>query len=182
MAAEASGERLEINRAPVMTLWAAVVAQRLGYDWEAALSLGRTVAGLNAQAKGRALGIFQAPREDKERKPERKRSRGEEFWVELLGRPVPAKNTEAGVRAVVEDKPVEPVPVQRYLEQKFGEHLSAAREAMAQLAASLDEDTLADRAYALYEKFRPQIESGKRSWGQKGFLDLGLIRRLAGSE
>ena len=37
-----------INRAPVLTLWAAVVAERLGYDHEAALTLGKGIAGLNA--------------------------------------------------------------------------------------------------------------------------------------
>ena len=41
-----------INRAPVLTLWASVVAERLGYDSKAALSLGKTLAGLNAQSKG----------------------------------------------------------------------------------------------------------------------------------
>ena len=50
---------IQINRAPVLTLWAAVVAERLGYDSAAALTLGRAVAGLNAQAKGRRLHIFE---------------------------------------------------------------------------------------------------------------------------
>jgi len=41
--AEAGG-RIEINRAPVLTLWAAVVAERLGHDRRAALTLAvRTV-------------------------------------------------------------------------------------------------------------------------------------------
>ena len=31
---------VEINRAPVLTLWAAVVAERLGFDWPTALTLG----------------------------------------------------------------------------------------------------------------------------------------------
>jgi hypothetical protein len=47
-----------IDRAPVLTLWAAVVAERLGYDHETALTLGKAVAGLNAQSKGLRLGIF----------------------------------------------------------------------------------------------------------------------------
>jgi len=60
--------RIKINRAPVLTLWAAVVAQRLGFDWKAALTLGRAVAGLNAYSKGRALGIFHpAPRNSRRR-------------------------------------------------------------------------------------------------------------------
>ncbi len=37
-----------INRAPVFTLWAAIVAERLGFDKNEALTLGRAVAGLNA--------------------------------------------------------------------------------------------------------------------------------------
>ena len=47
-----------VNRAPVLTLWAAVVAERMGFDRGAALSLGKALAGLNAQSKGRSLGIF----------------------------------------------------------------------------------------------------------------------------
>jgi len=31
---------VSINRAPVLTLWAAVVAERLGFDREEALTLG----------------------------------------------------------------------------------------------------------------------------------------------
>ena len=37
-----------INRAPLLTLWAAVVAERLGFRRDEALTLGRAVAGLNA--------------------------------------------------------------------------------------------------------------------------------------
>jgi hypothetical protein len=37
-----------INHAPVLTLWAAVVAERLGFSRDEALTLGRAVAGLNA--------------------------------------------------------------------------------------------------------------------------------------
>lgn len=43
---------IETNRAPVMALWAAAVAERLGFDRDEALTLGRTVAGLSVQAKG----------------------------------------------------------------------------------------------------------------------------------
>lgn len=51
---------IEINRAPVLTLWAAVVAERLGFHWEEALTLGRAVAGFNAYSKGKTLGLFEA--------------------------------------------------------------------------------------------------------------------------
>jgi hypothetical protein len=44
--------KIQINRAPVLTLWASVVAQRLGFDERKALSLGKAVSGLTAQSKG----------------------------------------------------------------------------------------------------------------------------------
>jgi len=34
-----------INRAPVLTLWAATVAERTGFERDEALSLGKAVAG-----------------------------------------------------------------------------------------------------------------------------------------
>ena len=166
-----------INRAPVLTLWAAVVAEQIGFSPGEALSLGKAVAGLNAQTKGRALGIFEA-------KPEalgqaKQRKRGEEFWVKLCGRPVPAKNTDQGVRAVSGEKPIEPDGVERYLRQKFGDDLDTAKEAMEALAKACEPDDLAERAFALYETFRPEIPAGKKGWGAKGTLDLGLIRSIA---
>ncbi len=58
---------LTINRAPVLTLWEAVVAERLGFNRKEALTLGRAVAGLNAYSKGVRRGLFQpAPREVRE--------------------------------------------------------------------------------------------------------------------
>jgi hypothetical protein len=123
---------ISINRAPVLTLWAAAVAQRLGFDEAEALTLGRAVAGLNAQAKGRKLGIFK-PHEQKPKKA-REKERGEEFRIEICGRPVPATNTDDGIRAVRARQPIDPESVRRYLDEKFGEDLNAVRSAMHRLA------------------------------------------------
>jgi hypothetical protein len=47
---------IRVNRAPALTLWAAVVAERLGgHPPETALTLGRFVAGSSARAKARRL-------------------------------------------------------------------------------------------------------------------------------
>ena len=170
---------VEVNRAPVLTLWASVVAERLGFGRDEALTMGKAVAGLNAQTKGRMLGIYGKPKAPERGGPPKKVGLGEEFWVEICGRPVPAKNTEDGVRAVVKDKPIEPAKVEKYLSGKFGERLDDVRAAMAHLAGAFEPEDLADAAYELYETFRPKISSGKRGWGQKGDLDLGLIRSLA---
>src|SRR5580700_2894734 len=102
--------KILINRATALTLWATTVAERLGFDQDEALSLGKAVAGLNAQSKGRRLGIYSpAPQEVKKA---RERKRGEEFLVEICGRSVPAVNTTDGVRAVTKDKPIEPAGVE----------------------------------------------------------------------
>lgn len=171
-----SREIIRVNRAPVLTLWAAVVAERLGYDRGEALSLGKALAGLNAQSKGRRLGIFK-PAE----KPEaaREASPGEELRVALLGRSVPAKNTAAGVRAINKGQTVEPATVERYLGGKFGDRLTAVEEAMTALARAYRPNDLAVKAFDLYERFRPAVPGGISGWGAQGELDLATLRSLA---
>jgi len=169
-----------INRAPVLTLWATVVAERLGFSRDEALTLGKAVAGLNAQSKGRRLGIFHPSKEEPARA--REREAGEVFFIQMVGRPVPAINTEDGLRAAIKGKPIDPGSVGRYLEKKFGEDLSAVREAMEALAEAFDPQELAGKSYSLYREFRPQIPAGKRGWGAKGELNLDYIRSLAGSK
>ena len=144
--------KMKINRAPVLTLWAVVVAERLGYDRDAALTLGKAVAGLNAQSKGRSLGIFKPSEKRAEKEKERKK--GEEFSVELLGRAVTVVQTETGLRASIKGKATEPESVERYLKSKFGATLSEVQKVMQRLAASRRPDDLAAEAYALYEQFR----------------------------
>src|ERR1700730_4339009 len=144
-----------INRAPVLTLWAATVAERLGFDQDEALSLGKAVAGLNAQSKGQRLGIFRPVPE--EVKKARTRKRGEEFLIEICGRQVPAINTPNGVRAVIKNQPIEAKSVERYLDSKFGDSLDTARSAMRGLAKAFRPEQLRTKALGLYEDFRPAI-------------------------
>ena len=167
---------VSINRAPVLTLWAAVVGERLGFTKDEALTLGKAVAGLDAYSKGRRLGIFKP---EEEAKKARQKKPGEEFKIEILGRAVPAKNTDAGIRAVRGGKPIDPAGVERYLESKFGDDLDAAWSAMEKLAKAYKPRELAREAYPLYEAIRPAIPEGKKGWGARGDLDLGLIERLA---
>lgn len=48
---------ITINRAPVSTPWAAVAAERLGFDWDEVLTLGRGVARLDARSKRTPRGV-----------------------------------------------------------------------------------------------------------------------------
>ena len=170
-----------INRAPVLTLWAAVVAEMLGFDYDEALTLGRAVAGLNAYSKGVALGLFQ-PTPKAIREQRRKLRKDEVVSVDLLHRAVPARHTDEGLRALSNDRPISSESVKTYLEGKFGDVLDEVYEAMKELAKSLTPSELAEKAYSLYEKFRPEIPPGKKGWGASGKLDLDGIRKLAQSK
>jgi hypothetical protein len=177
---EKNGNRkwVMVNRAPVLTLWAAVVAEVLGFEHDEALTLGRAVAGLNAYSKGVSLGLFQpTPKEVKDRR--RKMRKEEIVTVDLLHRAVPAKYTDRGLRALSGESAIRPESVERYLESKFGDALEDVSSAMLELAKSLPPSALAEKDYALYEKFRPEIPPGKKGWGASGKLDLNLIRRMA---
>ncbi len=169
---------MKINRAPVLTLWATVVAERLGFDRDTALTLGKSVAGLNAQAKGQRLGIFEKPKDPPAAAVSKAHKPDEQFSVAILGRSVPTVQTPQGVRATTKGKPVDPASVQRYLEQKFGQDLADVQAAMEKLAKAYKPDELAAKAYTLYEQFRPIIPEGTRGWGAKGELNLDTIRAL----
>ena len=172
-------KKIKINRAPVLTLWAAVVAKRLGYDEETALTLGKAVAGLNAQSKGKKLGIYEEKSEVEKKEGKRKEKAVKPEFIELLGRGIPAVKTPQGLRAALKGEAIDAESVQAYLEQKFKDDLDDTRKAMQKLAKAFTPKQLESRAYSLYEKFRPEIPEGVKGWGAKGELDLDYIRSLA---
>lgn len=167
--------KVKINRAPVLTLWASVVAERLGFEAGAALTLGRAVAGLTAQSKGRWLGIYEEKEKDSSKAAE---PESDLVFVNLMDRAIPALRTSEGLRAADKGKAADPESVRRYLQSKFGQALPEVERAMRALAASYPADRLAEEAYALYERFRPKVERGKLGWGAEGVLDLDRIRAL----
>lgn len=176
--ANAGPRAIKVNRAPVLTLWAAVVAERLGFRRDEALTLGRAVAGLNAYAKGVSLGLFTpTPKEVRE---QRKKLRPQAtITIDLLQRAVPAVYTADGLRALAKDRPIDPAAVDRYLISKFGDAYRAVYDAMTLLARSRAPAELAAEAYALYEQFRPAVPPGVKGWGAAGILSLDTIRGLA---
>ena len=173
-------DTVTVNRAPVLTLWAAVVAERLGFEHEEALTLGKSVAGLTAQSKGQRLGIFTpSPEAVRRRRAEKAKAAGV-FAVALLGRAVPVLHTAEGLRAVGKDQaPVSPASVEKYLKSKLGEALPAVRAAMVTLAKSRSPERLAEEAFRLYEQFRPGVPAGESGWGAKGALSIKKIEALA---
>src|SRR5215467_1353265 len=81
-----------INRAPVLTLWASVVARRLGFGRDEALTLGRAVAGVSSHRRSDAPHLLVPSRGAiKERRRDLKT--GKCIEVDLLNRAIPIVRT-----------------------------------------------------------------------------------------
>jgi hypothetical protein len=163
-----------INRAPVLTLWAAVVAEKLGHPTDTALTLGRTLAGSAARTKARSIGREQS-RADIAADTPRLRQEHVTAPVFLLEKEVRLLPTEDGeLRAADGDKPADPAAVRRYIEKAFGEHLDEVRNAMGELASRYEPAELNRVGFRLYE-YRPEVRHGSEGWGAKAMLEVEKI-------
>jgi hypothetical protein len=167
---------IAINRAPVLTLWASVVAERLGHPRSTALTLGKTIAGKVAFSKAQTIG--RARKREIVSSPTPKPAGEKTRLLAFMGRHCTMIETASGLMALSEGKPISPKEVGLYLEEKFGDRLDESRLAMVELAASRSPAQLAREAFGLYRKFRPLIPAGAAGWGKDGVLDLDNIRRL----
>ena len=164
-----------INRAPVLTLWASVVAERLGHPADTALTLGQSVAGSSARIKARSLG-----------REEHKAGR-DAVTAKLAVEPVTAPtilfgkeihllpNKDGELFAARGDQPVDPGGVRRYLTKAFGQHLPEVRAAMKTLADRYEPAELNRIGFKLYERFRPEVPAGNEGWAAKAVLQTDKI-------
>ena len=174
---EAAPSPIRVNRAPVLTLWATVVAERLGYPPDTALTLGRAVCGSSARAKARSLGIADDAQEAAERRERAAALKPQRQVVRILGRDVAVLPADDGtLRADDKGKPASARSVQSYIAKAFGDRLGEARAAMEALAASLPPEELNRVGFRLYERFRPDVPAGAEGWGAKGELRVERVR------
>ena len=162
---------ITVNRAPVLTLWGAVVAERLGHPPHTALTLGRAVAGAAARVKARNIGR-------QERRPENAKLVEVHVTapVLLLGKTIRLLPTEDGeLRAADGDLPADADAVARYLTKAFGEHLERVKAAMVALAARYEPQEVNRIGFRLYEAFRPDVPSGAEGWEAKAVLEIEKI-------
>ena len=109
-----------VNRAPVLTLWAAVVAEQLGHPVDTALTLGRAVAGSAARVKARNLGREER-KADRDADTPRLAVEHVTAPVFLLGKEIRLLPNEDGeLRAADGDQPADPAAVAKYLTKAFG--------------------------------------------------------------
>ena len=167
-----------VNRAPFLTLWASVVARRLGYDADEALTLGRAVAGQTAAAKGKRLGLLASrPAEERERLEQRRREAGAQT-IAYMDREIACVRTPAGLRALADARPIDPESVRRYLEDKFKDALHPVEEKLLAVASAFSPEELSTCAMDLYMEMRPAVASGPAGWGQAGRLDVAAMDRI----
>jgi len=167
-----------INRAPFLTLWASVVARRLGYDEDEALTLGRAISGLTAQSKGRNLGIFTPSSEEAREKVRADREEMGAGTVEMMDRIIPCVKTDDGIRALSKAAPIDPARVRKYLAGKFKDALPEVEGKLFVLAHTFTPDELNGAAMDVYMRLRPNVPRGREGWGKAGVLQIDRIDAL----
>ncbi|KAI0307152.1 hypothetical protein B0F90DRAFT_1807827 [Multifurca ochricompacta] len=175
-----------VNRAPIMMAWACVVAERLGFSREEALSIASVYTSMNAINKGVSLGIY-----DKKREVELKAAQagGAQPYVDLLSRRVPLYCTATGSWRgfTTEDSGggggASPAAAYGYITRALRQTTPAVLGAMYLLAQSYSDPMELNRmGFSLYADFRPDVNE----WGKRGELRcetlLGLRKKRSGSE
>eukprot|EP01048_Picozoa_sp_COSAG05_P017619 COSAG05_NODE_2435_length_3067_cov_14.528976_2_plen_446_part_00 len=185
-----------VSRRPVILLWAAAVAFRLGHGRDLSLSMAGAVASVFSQLKAKHLGINMA-KNTREGEMETSSGAGTLEVLQLMTQPVTVERmsvdisvTPSGIigRAyepaiageTLHSKIVAPAHIWTQIERGFGASLPAAYGAFMLLAASLSKETLEEGTvpYSLYERFRPKVPSGTQGWGASAKLDLGLVMTM----
>ena len=173
---------IQVNRAPVLALWATIVAEALGHPPDTALTLGRYVTSASARVKAKSIGMMDEAMEASERLAQADALKPSVQFIILLGREIPVVLHEDGThRAHENGKPMAAQGCRTYIVRAFGDRLVEVRSEMAALAALLPPEELNRVGFRLYEKFRPEVPKGAQGWGAKGELHIHRIRDAAGT-
>ncbi|KAI0661016.1 hypothetical protein C8Q70DRAFT_1044290 [Cubamyces menziesii] len=159
-----------VNRAPIMMAWAFVVAERLGFKREEALSIASVYTEMNAVSKGVSLGIY---RDGEGRGMDASRT-GSQPYVQLMGRRPLYQTATSQWRALSSGAPVAPTSAFSYISRALRQTAPHIVGALRLLAASYSPSELNDKGFALYAEFRPASEG----WGQRGEVRCSAILGL----
>ncbi|KAF9055396.1 hypothetical protein BDZ89DRAFT_1055989 [Hymenopellis radicata] len=172
-----------INRAPIMTAWSMIVAERQGFKREEALSIASAYTEMNALAKGVSLGIY---KDGKQKGIEANRG-GTQPYVELMGRRALYQVQSNQWRALVNGTPAQPSVAFSYISRSLRQTTPYIIGAMRLLAESFAPAELNQKGWELYAEFRPVVSG----WGERAevkcdsILDLrkkGETRETVGCE
>ncbi|KXS12606.1 hypothetical protein M427DRAFT_59347 [Gonapodya prolifera JEL478] len=175
-------EPILVNRAPVLTLWVTVVCVREGYSRGTALSIAKYVASEYSQTKGKSLGVIPTNPTDKESAFQQSQRRdavvtaANALQYPAFGMAVWCVETRDGLRAFLVDKgkSLEAKGIERYLDDAFGAAKEEAEKVLVELAECFTSADVGNKAYSLYERFRPPW----MGWGMKGEFRLEDVEEL----
>jgi hypothetical protein len=186
--------KLIVSRTSLLTLWASVVAERLGHQRLTALTLAKAVAGTTARLKVRVIGREQWISGREEMGPAlgldlpRLHKKAAMARVVLLGKTIPLLTDASGQpRAALRTLPTrdggeaneyvaaDPAEVERYLIKAFGLHLADLRTAMEVLAACYEPMELNRIGFQLYENFQPSGPHDQEGRRGKAALEIENI-------
>ncbi|KZT62966.1 hypothetical protein CALCODRAFT_526375 [Calocera cornea HHB12733] len=157
-----------INRAPIMAAWATIVAERIGFKREEALSIGSVYTEMNATSKGISLGIY-------ERTKEKESAVGSaQPFVTLMDRKPVMQLPDDEWRGLIRGEPVEPAAAFGYIHRAMRQTLPYVMGAMRLLSLSFTPEALNNRGYALYCDFRPSVDG----WGKRAEMRISDILAL----
>ncbi|KAK0486868.1 hypothetical protein EDD18DRAFT_651532 [Armillaria luteobubalina] len=160
-----------INRAPLMTAWAMIVAERLGFQREEALSIASVYTEMNALSKGVSLGIY---KEGKQKGLDAIRD-GSQPYVELMSRRIPLYQSQSDQwRALLNSKPAQPSSPFSYISRSFRQTTPHIIGALRLLAESFTPRELNNKGWALYTEFRPSVNA----WGERSEVKCETILNL----
>ncbi|GAC71804.1 hypothetical protein PANT_5c00082 [Moesziomyces antarcticus T-34] len=175
------GRYAVVNRAPVMTAWAVVLLERLGFSRPEALSLAHCYVNYTSTMRGISLGII--PAAEKERAAHTVGPNQPHF--ELMGVKIPVMHMQDGTyRGISAGEVVGPEKAFGYMRKAMAQTLASVVGALTLLADSFMEEQaggeyggeyLNKRGYDLYAEFRPSTAG---EWGKKGRLWYDKILAL----
>lgn len=160
-----------VNRAPIMTAWATLVAERMHFKREEALSIASVYTEINAISKGISLGIYDKGKGKCLEVP----TEGSQPYVELMGRRVPLYHTQSGEwRALSNGSPVPPSTAFSYISRSFRQTTASIVGALRLLSESYEPQELNSKAWSLYMEFRPSVDK----WGERSDVSCAKILDL----
>ncbi|KAJ3901220.1 hypothetical protein F5879DRAFT_348171 [Lentinula edodes] len=159
-----------VNRAPLMTAWATVVAERMGFQREEALSIASSYTEMNALSKGVSLGIY---REGKQKGLEATKG-GTQPYVDLMGRRPLYQIQNNCWRALHNGTPAQPSTAYAYLSRSLRQTMPFIMGALRLLVNSFAPHEINAKAWGLYTQFRPAGEG----WGERSEVRCTTILAL----
>ncbi|KAH9844273.1 uncharacterized protein C8Q71DRAFT_793820 [Rhodofomes roseus] len=163
-----------VNRAPIMMAWAFVVAERLGFQREEALSIASVYTEMNAITKGVSLGIFD---KDKGKGVEAAQG-GSQPYVDLMGRRPLYQTANGSWRALSSGTPVAPSSAFSYITRALRQTAPFVLGALRLLANSYAPAELTRTGFALYADFRPDVQG----WGGRAEVRCATILGLRNTD